>query len=217
MMDLHVHTTFSDGTCSIPEACKSAAAKKIPIIAISDHFTTTWKIKFINTLGLEVLPEYFRQIEVARTGAPIRILAGIEIDCESDLKAILNLPLRQFDFINFEYVKTLDQLKKIISLRNEPTLSSKPFILAHASFFNSVSKQNLNRFIDLLAQYNIAVELNSRYATYFLKAESNFRMLSEKEIKFSIGSDAHDSMSIGDVKQQYNFLGRINGTELKIK
>ena len=209
-MDLHVHTTFSDGSCSIHDACAEAIKKEISLIAISDHFTTTWKNDFIKTLSFEDLPGYFNQIKEAQALFTPRILAGIEIDCESDWSKILQLPLEKFDLINFEYVNTAHQLKKIISLRETASLASKPFILAHNN------GRNLEKFVDQLFQYDISVELNSRYAEYFLQEESTFRILIKKGITFSIGSDAHDVRSVGEIKPQYAFLERLNGTSLII-
>ncbi|MFX0135097.1 MAG: PHP domain-containing protein, partial [Candidatus Hodarchaeota archaeon] len=41
MIDLHIHTTYSDGQASIPEVFKIATSKKLDYIAISDHYTTS--------------------------------------------------------------------------------------------------------------------------------------------------------------------------------
>ena len=39
-IDLHIHSTFSDGTCSVTEICAIAAQNGVKTIALSDHDTT---------------------------------------------------------------------------------------------------------------------------------------------------------------------------------
>ncbi len=39
MIDLHMHTTYSDGTCSVREILKEAQEKKLECISITDHDT----------------------------------------------------------------------------------------------------------------------------------------------------------------------------------
>ncbi|MBR6033722.1 MAG: PHP domain-containing protein [Clostridia bacterium] len=39
MIDLHMHTTYSDGTCSVKEILKEAEEKKLECISITDHDT----------------------------------------------------------------------------------------------------------------------------------------------------------------------------------
>ena len=40
LVDLHIHSNFSDGTCSVEEVCARAAAGGMRVIALSDHDTT---------------------------------------------------------------------------------------------------------------------------------------------------------------------------------
>ena len=37
MIDLHIHTTYSDGTYSVKEILKEAQEKKLEVISITDH------------------------------------------------------------------------------------------------------------------------------------------------------------------------------------
>lgn len=216
MLDLHVHTTFSDGSCTIREACEAASMQGLSTLAISDHFTTTWKMSVINTLSFETIPEYLHLIESARSDFSFKILRGIEIDCESDWGLVLKIPLSRFDLINFEYVTTFKQINKIIELKKQQDLSSIRFALAHPSVFSLLSGKNLDTFMTILAENDIAVELNSRYPTYFLEVEPTFRLLIKRNVTFSIGSDAHSRQDIGKVQEQYGFLQRLGGTKLII-
>ncbi|MHA1145825.1 MAG: PHP domain-containing protein [Candidatus Helarchaeota archaeon] len=217
MMDLHVHTIFSDGTCSIQEACSVAARKNLTTIAISDHFTTTWKSSAITTVTLDSVTHYLKAIEIAKMLTPIKVIPAIEIDCGSSWEIIAKLPLSKFALINFEYVTRLEQVEKIIELRESLDLSNTIFSLAHSAIFMYASEKELDPIISCLTENDIAMELNSRYAHYFRQAEPIFRLLIEKEVKFSIGSDAHFPEDIGNVQEQYSFLEKLSGSHLLLK
>ncbi|MHC1590617.1 MAG: PHP domain-containing protein [Candidatus Helarchaeales archaeon] len=219
MIDLHVHTFFSDGSCSIPEACSIALQKKLKALAISDHFTTTWKSSVINCLSLSNIQDYIQTIESqkSRFSKVLRILTAIEIDCESDWKQIMRLPLEKFDLINFEYVSDQKLLQKVVGLRKMQGLEDVLFCLAHSSIFNYSKKSEIPKICSILNKHSIAVELNTRYSHYFLQAEQVFRLLIEQGVQFSIGSDAHEPSSIGNISQQYEFLKKLGGLDLIIQ
>ena len=78
MIDLHIHTTYSDGTYSVKEILKEAQEKKLEVISITDHdnvkaYKEIGKIDVNNfysgkiITGCEfkcVLPEYNLPIEI---------------------------------------------------------------------------------------------------------------------------------------------------------
>jgi predicted metal-dependent phosphoesterase TrpH len=66
-VDLHTHTTASDGTYSPTELVAEAARRGVRVLAITDHDST------------EGLPEALAEAESHR---PLEILAGIEINCD---------------------------------------------------------------------------------------------------------------------------------------
>jgi len=66
-VDLHTHTTASDGTYSPTELVAEAARRGIRVLAITDHDST------------EGLPEAMAAAESHR---PLEILPGIEINCD---------------------------------------------------------------------------------------------------------------------------------------
>ena len=73
-IDLHVHTTASDGTCTPAEAVRKAAALGLRALAITDHDTVSGHQEAIaagKALGVEVVPG----IEVStRYGTAVHIL-----------------------------------------------------------------------------------------------------------------------------------------------
>jgi len=89
-IDLHVHTTASDGTCTPTEAVRLAAEKGLAAIAITDHDTVSGYEEAARAgkdYGIEVVPG----IEIStKHGGPVHIL-GYYIDINSEkLRPVLD-------------------------------------------------------------------------------------------------------------------------------
>ena len=50
-LNLHIHTTYSDGKNSINQIVKTAIKLGLDYICITDHFSNSWKSKIIHTLN----------------------------------------------------------------------------------------------------------------------------------------------------------------------
>jgi DNA polymerase (family 10) len=96
--DLHVHTSWSDGTASVEEMVRKALSLGYSYISITDHAT---EIKMLRSLSAERLKEQVNEIkDVASRYPDIRILSGVEVDIVRDGK--LYLPdevLRELDVV----------------------------------------------------------------------------------------------------------------------
>jgi DNA polymerase (family 10) len=80
--DLHVHTSWSDGTGSVEDMVQKARSLGYCYIAVTDHAT---EIKLIRSMTPERLEAQLREIgEVSRKYADIRVLSGIEVDILRD-------------------------------------------------------------------------------------------------------------------------------------
>ena len=99
--DLHVHTTYSDGNSSVKEAIQVAQAKNLIFLAITDHFTTTWKQSVIDTIDQNNFEVYRQAIIKERELARYNCLIGIEIDAGSNFNAIRQIPFNQFEIVLF--------------------------------------------------------------------------------------------------------------------
>lgn len=82
-IDLHIHTTASDGTCSPEKVVQTAKSVGLSAIAVTDHDTVSGYAQAVaegRKLGLTVIPG----IEIStKYGGPIHIL-GYFIDPESE-------------------------------------------------------------------------------------------------------------------------------------
>lgn len=208
--DLHVHTTYSDGNSSVKEAIQVAQAKNLIFLAITDHFTTTWKQSVIDTIDQNNFEVYRQAIIKERELARYNCLIGIEIDAGSNFNAIRQIPFNQFEIVLFEYVDSIVTLEKLESLIQELELPSIT-ALAHNTYFKLA---NLEKLSTILVKNNIYFEVNSRYLSHFdSNAINRLKILKDHGVKFTIGSDAHDKTRIGDTDLALSLLEQIDGVE----
>ncbi len=86
--DLHVHTRWSDGTATIEEMARAAAAHGLQYVAISEH---SRRLAVAHGLDPERLAQQVDEIERLRPRLPgIALLTGIEVDVLDD--GALDLP-----------------------------------------------------------------------------------------------------------------------------
>lgn len=223
MIDLHCHTYYSDGSQSISEACLVAKDKKLDLIAITDHYTTSWKADIINHLTKHDIDKYIKEIEYTSKKNDYPLLKGIEIDTESSFDSIIGIEFDKFDIILLEYILSIKSLKKYVYLiRNylgKLNLNKSPIIgLAHPNIHLKLSNRDFKKeFIPCLLNNNIYFELNNRYSSYFRKDIKKIEKMISKGVQFTIGSDAHQPSKIGQIEQIYSFLNALNGIDNLIK
>lgn len=80
MQDLHTHTYFSDGTCSVEEMVVSAIEKGLSCIGFTDHSYTDFDVSFC--IPEEKLEEYRQAVAACKEkyGDKIQVLCGVEQD-----------------------------------------------------------------------------------------------------------------------------------------
>jgi len=202
-INLHCHSNFSDGNNDIHEIVAKAVKIGLDYLAITDHFTNSWKSGIIPTLNsLEKIENYLEEISICQnhlkeTNKKLLLYKGIEIDLGSSEKFIKHLvdPLK-FDIILFEYLETLEGLAYINNLidyweRKVSNNNLPMFGLAHFDPSNFIYT-GLDRLIQLLIKYDIYYEFNSSYSQFYSrKNEIFFEKLKKHQIPVGIGSDAH--------------------------
>ena len=121
-VDLHIHTTFSDGTSTVSEVLEEASVKHLSAISITDHDCTDAYPKAIelgSKLGIEVIPGVELSSEIE--GNDIHIL-GYYIDPDNRILSQKLNEMKDARFIRAEkIVKNLN--KQGIDLRFETVLS----------------------------------------------------------------------------------------------
>ena len=211
-INLHSHTVFSDGKNSIKQAVIKSLELGLNHLAITDHFSNSWKADIIPTLNSkEKIDDYLNKISECQNYLRIndknmKLYKGIEIDIGSSFNFIKRLiqPLK-FDLILFEYLETpegiafiknfIEYWKKSLSFdKNFPLLG-----LAHFDPSNFIYG-GLDRLIHFMKEYKIYFEFNSSYPQYYSrKNELFFKKVKDHEILVAIGSDAHSSKDLANI------------------
>ena len=233
MINLHNHTTFSDGRFAPEEIVQAALEGGLTHIGISDHFRTAKLAATAEYVGIEELDAYVQHIRTlaARYADKISVLAGLEIDFSERtpldqfwLKGFSRTPLNDLDYVLFEYVGDREwkglPLSALLSYRRWIHV---PVGLAHTLVSRSFAAMPPEQFAQTLAQYEIFIELcpsdyysivsslsGERIPHYRDPDPYNSAVLAacqESGVLFSIGSDTHRRISeVADVKDALAFL-----------
>lgn len=216
-MDMHMHSSFSDGNNSIFEMASEAYRIGIRKICFTDHVrkNTTW------------INDYVREIERVRKLVPIEILIGVEakiIDFHGSLDVPADLPLDIIQVAaihrltdgNGNYISKNDSMitsKKALEcwfnaltgLRENPNVSR----IAHPFSLIPYMKPDLNesfwsRVEKIFDDSKYYIELNLKYDNSFIP-EHFFKKYKDRIV---IGSDSHsiDELSLRMKDKTYEFI-----------
>jgi DNA polymerase (family 10) len=213
-INLHIHSNFSDGANSIEEIVLESLKLGLDYIAITDHFTNTWKANIIRTLDnkskismyLDEISEFQKFLE--SKNLPLKLIKGVEIDLRSSIEFIKNnIEIDKFQLILFEYLQNMkdaEKIKKLIKHWQILSNSKHEFpIIGLAHFDPAYMIYNyLDDLIDFLKEYNIYFEFNSSYSEYYSSEYREFfNRLKESNIPVGIGSDSHFIPSLNNIKE----------------
>jgi DNA polymerase (family 10) len=234
-----VHSNYSDGKNSINQIVKVALKLGMNYIAITDHFSNSWKAQVIPTLNAySKINRYLEAISrcqeyLTLNNKNMMLLKGVEVDVGSSEAFIKKLVQpEEFDLIIFEYIETLEGIafvKNVINYwKNKAEEKRMPILgLAHfdPSYFIHGALESLIQFFK---EYQVYFEFNSRYSEFYSRRnEVFFTKLKEYEIPVVVGSDAHDLMGLSDIVNplemikyynlEANFLSLIDIVKNRIK
>ncbi|MFX1391821.1 MAG: PHP domain-containing protein [Promethearchaeota archaeon] len=217
-INLHIHSNYSDGKQSINQIVERAIKLDLDYIAITDHFTNSWK-SWVSTLkNYETISNYLEEISsnqryLINNGKKLKLLKAIEIDLASSEPFIKKyIQVDKFDLLLFEYLQSYEAvafLKKIINSwkKSITNLDDFPILgLAHfdPSFFIS---GNLNTLMNFLSEFSIYFEFNSSYPSFYSpRYTSFFEKLKEYNIPVGIGCDSHHLSNLNDIEEPFEMI-----------
>jgi len=199
--DLHAHTTWSDGTRSIEEMARGAAALGREYLSISDHSAGR---AVANGLSVQRLREQVREIRAASDRFGVRLLCSSEVDIRAD--GSLDFPddvLAQLDVVvasvhsAFKRTKEQQTQRLVRAIRN-------PFvnILGHPTGALIEQRAGYEFESDVVfaaaASSGTALEINASPARLDLSAPLA-RRAAEIGCMLSINTDAHSIGTLGDI------------------
>ncbi|MCT4542205.1 MAG: PHP domain-containing protein [Vallitalea sp.] len=222
--DFHTHTKFSHGIGSIEDNVQAALRKGLKTIAITDH-GPSYERYGINIGDFLQIKEEIKYLKEKYEGR-INILLGIEaniIDSSGNIDIDYSV-LKDIDILlvgfHFDIVYE-DYLKEIRSdMRRNTTLQSK----IDKKLYLEIKEANTHSMIEAIKKYNIDIitHIGDRFPVDIIKVGevaknrntfieiNNFhrfptgkqiKELAEiKKLKFTIGSDAHRPIDVGNFK-----------------
>ncbi len=192
--DMHMHSTFSDGSSTMAQMAKSAKEAGLSYIAITDHASPMGMVRGIKEGNIA---EYLALIAEAQTEVKgVDILSGAEVDIMED--GSLYLPdavLNQLDWVvvsvhgNFKLTPE-KMTERIIRALKHPHVH----VFAHPTSRLLLKRDPIEYDVDAVfracADLGIALEINSSHERMDLN-DVLVRRAKEAGCVFCIDSDAH--------------------------
>lgn len=218
-INLHIHSNYSDGKQTINQIVDKAIKLELDYIAITDHFTNSWKAWFSTLNNNETISKYLEELSscqryLINNNNHLRLLKGLEVDLASTEKFIKDfIQLDKFDLILFEYLQSYETVAFLKNILNcwKKSINNFPILgLAHfdPSFF---AYGNLDPLMNFLKEYNIYFEFNSNYPSFYSrKYELFFGKLKEYQIPVAIGCDSHRTSNLIDIEEPFEMIKYYN-------
>jgi len=198
--DLHVHSNYSDGVNDIRTLALAARKMGYRYIGICDHSKTSRIAGGLDEQSLNRRDEEIDRIQEEMHG--IRIFKGMEVDILSDGRLdYSDTVLEKLDFV----IAAVHQgFAKNVTHRMK-TAMENPFvdIIAHPTGRLLSGREgyvmNLEEIIEHAARKNVALEINAAYDRLDLD-DANILRAKEFRARFVIGTDAHDTEMLKQMK-----------------
>jgi DNA polymerase (family 10) len=194
-MDLHMHTTWSDGSKTVREMAQAAKSRGLKLIAITDH---SHGLGIANGLTVDRLRQQaaeIRQVD-AEMGPDFRVLHGTEMEIKAD--GTLDFPdevLAELDFVIASLHVSLSQPREQVTQRALNALNNPHVdMLAHPT--GRLLPDRVGADLDMEAVLNAAaatntlLEINANPNRLDLR-DSHARRALELGISLAINCDAH--------------------------
>jgi len=219
MINLHNHSTWSDGQYTPDQLAKMAVVSRLTHLGISDHFFTAKLTVPLFYVDVDEVGEYVADVaRVAEAyGERVQVLAGLEIDWSP--RAIPRLEalwpeIDQLDYVLFEYVQNDEWYgESLESLLDALLHIHIPVGLAHNDLsHNFAPLYTPEQLVDLLERHDIFVELSTGPATATFDRTDAYsirlwEVLAESDVRFSVGSDTHNRIDdLANVAGAHRFL-----------
>jgi len=194
-MDLHVHSTWSDGHLSILDMARAAQRRGLRCIAITDHSVS---LGIANGLSVEKLYEQKHEVSAANEamGENFTVLHGSEIEIRAD--GSLDFPddiLADLDIVIASIHSSLRQAREVIMPRLLKAIEN-PYvdIIAHPTGRLLPDRAPMDLDIDAVfnaaAKWGTILEINANPHRLDLR-DSHVRRAKELGVKLTINTDAH--------------------------
>lgn len=195
LTDLHMHTTWSDGTLSVLDMAKAAAARGLRGIVITDHSVS---LGITNGLSIERLRQQSAEIKAAdeAMGPDFRVLHGTEMEIRAD--GTLDYPdevLEELDFVIASLHTALNQTREQVTQRllnaiHNPHVDMIGHPTGRLFPDRAGADLDMDAVISAAAKTGTILEINANPARLDLR-DVHVRMAIDKGVRIAINTDAH--------------------------
>jgi DNA polymerase (family 10) len=198
---LHIHTTASDGRCTLEEIAEAAATQGYSYAGICDHSQSA---HYAGGLSIEEVKAQWQAIDDwNRRHSPFRLLKGIECDIRPD--GTLDYPddiLAGFDFVIASVHSGFHLSADEMTARLERAMQN-PFldIIGHISGRILLEREGYplhwDRVLSACAAAKVMIEINANPRRLDIDWQ-HIRSAPNRDVTYSIGVDAHDLRGLTD-------------------
>jgi putative hydrolase len=224
-IDMHLHTKFSDGNCSIDTVLSCAQARGLKAVAITDHYSD--KQTLPGRMKSSDVEAYLKMLK------PFNVIKGVEVDLfpqgpsiskqTTDTFDVVAGGLHQVDDVVFGcyYPKKIDVKSFVETVRLtmiKAVESDLIDVLVHPLWFPEtirsqakqlITKDWIDSLLDSVTDHQVALEINGSWRV------PNRHVVKEclkRGIKVSIGSDSHDKYTVGNTAYPLRLLKELGAT-----
>ena len=196
--DLHVHSTWSDGSLSIKDLGTSGEERGYEYIVCSDHSST---LGIAHGLDEDALSKQAHEIELQNRSSSCRIIHGVEVDILAD--GTLGLPNRalgDLEIVIASIHSGFSQPQDIITRRILAAIEHDHVdIIGHPTGRLIGKRQgyavDMSRVIERARETGTALECNA--SPYRIDLDDGYiREAVEKGVRIAIGTDAHEKAEL---------------------
>lgn len=214
-IDMHVHTTHTDGRMTVSDVLKLAPERGLKAVGFTDHARRTSRYIARYLEDIEEACSLFPGIEVFR-GLEVKVVTlNGEIDLPEEAAASLDfvvgvihrLPLNLYEEIYASWDEVTPQ--RAVDLEVEATLAmmrnGRAEIVGHPGrifiehYGTPFPDTALREVVEGAKRYNVAVELNARSPAFHFKTVLQHCL--QANCLVSLGSDAHLPEEVGRAAQ----------------
>lgn len=203
VLNLHNHTPFSDGACSIDALCEAHLALDVPVagIGISDHlFCTPASREVTSERDFERLfaaetRRYIEHVHAARRrwAGRLPVYCGCEINWPRNRRMLplIQTMLGGVDYVLFECLDWAALTQLAHQSRRWPC----PVGLAHANVAAEFPHTSMDQVVRTMANARVFYEISAKFLPL---AESDrwFNLLPKHRVQVSLGTDTHDDVGV---------------------
>lgn len=213
--DVHMHTTWSDGSNSTKEMIEECTSLGYQYMGISDHSQSQ---HIANGLDNKRLLEHVKEIHDLRKKHKIRLLAGSEVDIlKSGALDYKDSTLSKLDYVIGSVHMGLKQTKSVATQRICNAMENTHMnILGHATgrLIGARSGYELDwkRVFKTAQDNGVIIEINSQPTRLDISTPI-IREAIKQDVKLIINSDAHSTSQLHNIKYGISQARRGHATD----